>query len=178
MEFKGSRTEANLLSAFAGESQAAEKYWIFAHRARMDGYEQIAALFDETSRNERAHAAQWYESLHNGVGRTEDNLAQAAGGEHFEWTEMYKSFAEIAEDEGFAALAQRFRMTAEVERRHEARFNALRQNLENLETFQKQQEQAWVCRNCGYVHTGVSAPEACPLCYRPQAYFEILSENY
>lgn len=178
MELKGSRTEANLLAAYAGESQAAEKYWIFEKRARRDGYVQIADIFRETCDNERAHAAQWFELLHDGVPKTDGNLEEAAGGEHFEWTEMYKQFADIAEEEGFAAIAQRFRMTADVERRHEARYNALRQNIENGEVFKKPREQSWVCLNCGYVHTGTGAPESCPLCHHPQGYFEVLAENY
>lgn len=178
MELKGSRTEANLLAAYAGESQAAEKYWIFEDRARRDGYEQIADIFRETYYNERAHAAQWFELLHNGVGKTACNLQEAADGEHFEWTEMYKQFADIADQEGFTAIAQRFRMTADVERRHEARYNALRQNIEKNEVFEKPQEQSWVCGNCGFIFTGTTAPEACPLCHRPQAYFYVLAENY
>ncbi|MGE4548637.1 MAG: rubrerythrin [Intestinibacillus sp.] len=178
MELKGSRTEANLLAAYAGESQAAEKYWIFEEHARRDGYEQIADIFRETCNNERAHAAQWFELLHTGVGKTDCNLKEAAGGEHFEWTEMYKQFAEIAEQEGFSDIAQRFRMTADVERRHEARYNALRMNMEKGEVFHKPQEQSWVCGNCGFIFTGTTAPGFCPLCRHPQAYFSVLAENY
>lgn len=178
MELKGSRTEANLLSAYAGESQAAEKYWIFEKRAHRDGYEQIASIFHETCDNERAHASQWYQLLHDGIDKTDCNLKEAASGEHFEWTEMYKEFANVAEEEGFSDIAKRFRLVADVERRHEARYNALRQSIENNEVFQKPQEQAWVCANCGYIHSGVSAPEVCPLCHHPQAYFSVLSESF
>lgn len=179
MEFKGSRTEANLLAAFAGESQAAGKYTYYASQARRDGYEQIARIFEETAANEREHAKLWYKELHGGqIGPTPLNLEKAAGGEHFEWTEMYAQFARQAEEEGFHRIAARFRAVADIEKHHEQRYLALLSNLQEDRVFSRPQSQQWICTNCGHIHEGPAAPQVCPVCAHKQAFFEIKAENY
>lgn len=178
MDLKGSRTEANLMAAFVGESQAAEKYWIFAKKAKTDGYEQISAIFDETSKNEQAHAYQWFKLLHNGLQPTLANLQDAAKGEHFEWSDMYKGFAEEAKQEGFSNIADLFEITAKIESEHEQRYNKLIKNVQDKSVFNKPQEVTWKCRYCGNIHKSTTAPLVCPLCQHPQAYFQIKEENY
>lgn len=179
MEFKGSRTEANLMTAFAGESQARNKYTYYASKARKDGYEQIAAIFEETANNEKEHAKLWFKLLHDGaIPATEANLLDAAEGEKYEWTEMYKEFADIAEEEGFKEIAATMRMIAQVEKSHEERYRKLLSNLKEDIVFKCDEETVWVCRNCGYIHIGKSAPALCPACKHPQAYFERKAENY
>lgn len=179
MELKGSRTEANLMAAFAGESEARNKYTFYASKAKKDGYEQIAAIFDETARNEKEHAELWFKYLHGGaIGPTKENLLDGASGEHYEWTEMYKGFAEVAQEEGFTEIATTMRLIATVEKSHEERYRKLIQNLEEDIVFQADEEIVWVCRNCGYIHIGKSAPTICPACKHPQAYFERKADNY
>ena len=177
MELKGSKTEANLWKAFAGESQARNKYTYFASVARKEGYEQIAALFLKTAENEREHAKMWFKEL-NGIGNTEENLLHAAEGENYEWTDMYEGFAQTAEQEGFAELAAKFRMVGEVERHHEERYRALLNNVETASVFAKSEVKVWECRNCGHIVVGTQAPEVCPVCSHPQSYFEVHAENY
>ncbi len=177
MNLKGSKTEQNLMAAFAGESQARNKYDYYASRAKKDGYEQIAAIFQETANNEKEHAKLWFKLFH-GINSTLDNLLDAAAGENYEWTEMYKEFAEIAEQEGFYDIAAKFRGVAEIEHRHEERYRKLAQNVKNGEVFVKLDENVWICRNCGHIHVGKTAPEVCPVCAHPQAYFELLKENF
>lgn len=179
MEFKGSKTEANLAAAFAGESQARNKYTYYASKAKKDGYEQIAALFEETANNEREHAKLWFKLLHDGtVPDTAANLADAADGEHYEWTEMYKEFADTAEAEGFPQIADTMRRIASVEKSHEERYRKLLDNLKEDVVFKCDEETVWVCRNCGYIYIGKEAPKVCPACKHPQAYFERRAENY
>ena len=179
MELKGSRTEANLMAAIAGESQARNKYIYYAWQARKDGYEQIADVFEETAANEQTHAYLWTLLVHRGImPKTEDALKDAAGGEHYEWSEMYKNFAEQARQEGFGDIAAQFERVALVEYEHEKRFNKLAQNIGEQTVFRKDAEQRWICRFCGYIHEGASAPVVCPLCKHPQAFFEIKAENY
>lgn len=178
MNLKDSRTEANLMAAFAGESQAAEKYWIFAKKARRDGYEQIAIIFEETASNERAHAEQWFKLLHSGIQETLINLQDAAKNEHYEWSQMYKGFAEEAEQEGHIQAARLFELTAKIEHEHELRYNTFIRNMQNHAIFKKTEETIWICRYCGHIHKGISAPTVCPLCQHSQAYFEIKTENY
>ena len=179
MELKGSRTEANLLAAFAGESQARNKYTYYASAAKKEGYQQIAEIFETTANNEKEHAKLWFKYLHGGaVPGTEDNLKDAAAGEKYEWTEMYKEFAEVAEEEGFAEIAEAMRLVGEVEKEHEARYNTLLKNVQEKKVFAKDDEVVWVCRNCGHVHVGKEAPEECPTCKHSQAYFELKAENY
>ena len=179
MELKGTRTEANLLAAFAGESQARNKYTYYASAAKKEGYQQIADIFETTANNEKEHAKLWFKYLHGGaVPGTEDNLKDAAAGEKYEWTEMYKEFAEVAEEEGFAEIAEAMRLVGEVEKEHEARYNALLKNVQEKKVFAKDDEVVWVCRNCGHVHVGKEAPEECPTCKHSQAYFELKAENY
>lgn len=179
MEFKGSRTEANLMAAFAGESQARNKYTYYAAKAKKDGYEQIAAIFKETANNEKEHAEIWFKLLHGGdVPGTADNLLDAAAGENFEWTEMYKEFEEVAQSEGFSQIAALFRLVGSVEKEHEKRFRILSENLEKGIVFERTEETVWLCRNCGYIHTGKSAPNVCPVCSHARAFFEIKAENY
>ena len=178
MDLKGSRTEANLMSAFAGESMATNKYTYFASKARKDGYEQIAAIFEETAGNEREHAKLWYKILHGGIGDTLENLGHAAEGENYEWTDMYEGFAQTAEKEGFPELAKKFRMVGAIEKAHEERYRALLHNVEMQEVFAKSEVKVWECRNCGHIVVGTKAPEVCPVCNHPQSYFEVHEENY
>lgn len=179
MELKGSRTEANLMAAFAGESQARNKYTFYASKARKEGYEQIAAIFEETASNEKEHAELWFKALHDGgIGATLENLEDAATGENYEWTEMYKNFADVAEEEGFTALAAQMRLVAGIEKSHEERYRKLAQNIKEDIVFKAGEETVWVCRNCGYIHIGKSAPAVCPACKHPQAYFERRAVNY
>jgi len=177
MDLKGSRTEANLLLAFAGESQARNKYTYFASIAKKEGLEHISQFFRDTADNEKEHAKIWYKEL-GLLGGTANNLAEAAAGENSEWTGMYPGFAKEAREEGFPRIAALFEMVAEIEKHHEERYNKLKQNLNASKVFTKDEEVSWVCRNCGHVHAGASAPEICPVCAHPQAYFEVLDENY
>ena len=179
MEFKETKTYANLIAAFSGESQAMTKYTIYAKQAKKQGYEQIAAIFEETARNECAHATQWFLYLHDNVyPNTLDALKDGAQGEHYEWSDMYREFAETAEAENLPKIAAHFRLVADVERSHENRYNALAKAMEAGRTFRRAGSIAWVCRNCGYIYEGQSAPEKCPVCAHPQAYFEELAKNY
>ncbi len=179
MEFKGSRTEANLMAAFAGESQARNKYTFYASKARKDGYEQIAEIFEETASNERAHAKIWFEELHGGsLPETLSNLKDAASGENFEWTDMYARFEKEAEEEGFTRLAFLFKSVAAIEKEHEERYRTLVSNIEKGIVFSREGERVWICKNCGHLHVGNDAPEICPVCRHPRAYFEIKKENY
>ena len=179
MELKGSRTEANLMAAYAGESQATNKYTYYASKAKKEGYEQISAIFAETAHNEREHAKIWFKLLHDGaVPSTEENLKDAAAGENYEWTDMYATFAKEADEEGFTRIAQLFRMVANVEKGHEERYLQLAKNMQDGVVFARPEETVWVCWNCGHVHIGNKAPEKCPVCDHPQAYFEIKAENY
>ncbi len=177
MDLKGSKTEANLLAAFAGESQARNKYTYFASVAKKEGYQQIAAIFEQTANNEKEHAKLWFKALGE-LGDTAKNLAAAAEGENYEWTDMYKTFAEEAEAEGFHEIAQRFRMVAEIEKAHEERYRALLNNVEMQKVFEKSEETMWECRNCGHLVIGKKAPEICPVCSHPKSYFEVRKENY
>ena len=177
MELKGSKTEKNLAYAFAGESQARNKYDYFASVAKKEGYEQIAALFQETALNEKEHAKLWFKHL-GGIGDTPENLAAAAAGEHEEWTEMYRKFAEEAREEGFDAIAKQFDGVAGVEKHHEERYRALLKNVETAQVFAKSEVKVWECRNCGHIIVGTKAPELCPTCAHPQAYFEVHEKNY
>ena len=179
MELKGSQTEKNLLAAFAGESQARNKYTYYASKAKKDGYEQIAALFEETANNEKEHAKMWFKELHDGsVPSTKENLLDAAEGENYEWTDMYEEFARVAEEEGFKALAIKFRQVGEIEKHHEERFRKLLKNIEDEVVFSKDDDKIWICRNCGHVVVGKKAPEVCPVCAHPKSYFELKAENY
>lgn len=179
MEFKGSKTEANLMAAFAGESQARNKYTYFASAAKKEGFEQIAAIFEETAGNEKEHAKLWFKELHGGsVPSTAENLLAAAEGEHYEWTEMYKSFADEATEEGFTRIAALFTLVSKIESSHEARYRKLLANLEEGIVFAKTEEVVWICRNCGHLHVGKCAPTVCPTCNHPQAYFEVKGTNY
>ena len=175
---KGTKTEQNLLAAFAGESQAAVKYGYFASKAKKDGYQQISAIFEETAGNEKEHAKLWFKELHGGMPDTPDNLREAADGEHFEWTDMYEQFAKDAEEEGFTALADKFRQVAAIEKSHEERYRKLLSNIENALVFSKDGDAVWICRNCGHIVIGKQAPEVCPVCNHPQSYFEVRAENY
>ena len=176
-DLKGTKTLENLLTAFAGESQARNKYTFYASKAKKEGYVQIAKIFEETAANEKEHAELWFKHA-VGIGTTEENLIAAAEGENYEWTEMYKEFAEIAQEEGFTEIAATMRMIASVEKEHEERFRKLCVNLKENKVFTKDGEMVWVCRNCGYIHVGKSAPGICPACKHPQAYFELKAENY
>ena len=177
MELKGSKTEQNLLTAFAGESQARNKYTYFASVAKKEGYEQISALFLKTADNEKEHAKLWFKALGE-LGNTAQNLAAAAEGENYEWTDMYDRFAKEADEEGFTELAERFRGVAAIERAHEARFRALLQNIEMQTVFAKGEMKMWECRNCGHLVMGKEAPEVCPVCNHPRSYFEVRAETY
>ena len=179
MKLEGSKTEKNLLKAFAGESQARNKYTYYASQAKKDGYEQIAAIFEETAGNEKEHAKMWFKELHEGkVPETLVNLLDAAAGEHGEWTSMYKKMAKEAEEEGFKAIAFKFNEVAKIEKRHEERYRLLAKLVESGSLFKKDVEKAWICRNCGHVHFGKEAPKSCPVCAHPQSYFEILNEDF
>ncbi len=179
MELKGSRTEENLRKAFAGESEARNKYTYFASKAKKDGYEQIAALFEETANNEKEHAKMWFKELNGGeIPSTKENLLAAAEGENYEWTSMYEEFAKTAEEEGFKALAIKFRQVAEIEKHHEERYRKLLKNIEDEVVFSKEGESIWICRNCGHVVVGKKAPEVCPVCAHPKSFFEIKANNY
>ncbi len=179
MELKGSKTEANLMAAFAGESQARNKYTYYASKAKKDGFEQIAEIFLETADNEKEHAKMWFKELHGGeVPSTSENLLDAANGENFEWTDMYKEFAETAREEGFDRIANLFEGVAEIEKHHEERYRALLSNVDNELVFSKDGDKIWQCRNCGHICIGKNAPEVCPVCSHPQSYFEIKKENY
>ena len=176
-KYTGTQTEKNLQAAFAGESQARNKYTYFASKAKKEGYEQIAELFLKTADNEKEHAKMWFKEL-NGIGDTAQNLAAAAEGENYEWTDMYEDFARTAEAEGFKALANKFRMVAAIEKRHEERYRALLHNVEAQEVFKKSEVKVWECRNCGHIVVGVKAPEMCPVCAHPQSYFEVHMDNF
>jgi rubrerythrin len=175
--YAGTQTEKNLEAAFAGESQARNKYTYFASKAKKEGFEQIAELFLKTADNEKEHAKLWFKEL-NGIGETTENLADAADGENYEWTDMYENFAKTAEEEGFTVLAKKFRMVAAIEKRHEERYRALLKNIENDEVFQKSSVKVWECRNCGHIVVGEKAPEVCPVCAHPKAYFEVHVDNF
>ena len=179
MELKGSRTEANLMAAFAGESQARNKYTFYASKAKKDGYEQIAAIFEETANNEKEHAKMWFKELHGGsVPATLENLVDAANGENYEWTDMYAEFAETAREEGFDRIAFLFESVAAIEKEHEERYRKLIENIEGGLVFSRDGDKIWQCRNCGHIVIGKEAPEICPVCSHPKAYFEIKKENY
>ena len=178
MELKGSQTEKNLQTAFAGESQARNKYTYFASKAKKDGYEQIAAIFEETANNEKEHAKMWFKLLNGGIGTTEENLKAAAEGENYEWTDMYAGFAKTAREEGFDAIAKLFEGVAAIEKHHEERYRKLLKNIEDKVVFSKDGDAIWQCRNCGHIVVGKEAPKVCPVCAHPQSYFEISSENY
>ena len=175
--YEGTQTEKNLMAAFAGESQARNKYTYFASKAKKEGFEQISAIFLKTADNEKEHAKLWFKEL-GGIGTTAENLLAAAEGENHEWTDMYEGFAKTAEEEGFKALAAKFRGVAAIEKRHEERYRALLHNIEAQEVFKKSEVKVWECRNCGHIVVGTAAPAACPVCAHPQSYFEISSENY
>lgn len=175
--YAGTKTEQNLKAAFSGESEARNKYTYFASKAKKDGFEQIAALFLNTADNEKEHAKMWFKEL-GGIGTTAENLVSAAEGEHYEWTDMYEDFAKTAEEEGFPELAAKFRMVGQIEKHHEERYRALLHNVQAQEVFRKCQVKVWECRNCGHIMVGEQAPELCPVCSHPQAYFEIHAENY
>ena len=177
MELKGSRTEQNLMTAFAGESQARNKYTYFASVAKKEGYEQIAAIFLETAENEKEHAKLWFKHL-GGIGTTAENLVEAANGENYEWTEMYAEFAKVAREEGFIQIAKQFEGVAKIEKEHEERYRKLLENIEVAQVFAKAGVTVWVCRNCGHIHIDTEAPKACPVCLHPQAYFEVRAINY
>ena len=176
---KGTKTEQNLLAAFAGESQARNKYTYFASKAKKDGYEQIAAIFEETANNEKEHAKMWFKELNGGaVPSTPENLKAAADGENYEWTDMYETFAKEAEEEGFKDIAKKFRMVGEIEKHHEERYRKLLKNIEDEVVFSRDGDSIWICRNCGHIVVGKNAPKVCPVCAHPQSYFELRSENY
>ncbi|MBO5707452.1 MAG: rubrerythrin family protein [Bacteroidaceae bacterium] len=176
-KYAGTQTEKNLMEAFAGESQARNKYTYFASKAKKEGFEQIAEIFQKTADNEKEHAKLWFKEL-EGIGDTAQNLLAAAEGENYEWTDMYEGFAKTAEEEGFKALAMKFRLVAAIEKRHEERYRALLKNVELQEVFAKSEVKVWECRNCGHIVVGEKAPEICPTCAHPQAYFEIHIDNY
>ena len=176
-KYAGTQTEKNLWEAFAGESQARNKYTYFASKAKKDGFEQIAALFLKTADNEKEHAKLWFKEL-EGIGSTAENLLEAAQGENYEWTDMYAGFAETAEKEGFTELAAKFRLVAAIEKHHEERYRALLKNVETKQVFEKSEVKIWECRNCGHLVVGTKAPELCPTCAHPQSYFEVHAENY
>lgn len=178
-ELKGTKTEKNLMEAFAGESQARNKYTYYASQAKKDGYEQIAAIFEETANNEKEHAKLWFKALHGGaVPKTLENLLDAAAGENCEWTEMYKRMAQEAREEGFESLAIAFEGVAEIERRHEERYLKLAELVKNGTVFNKTEKKVWICRNCGHIYVGDKAPEVCPVCAHPKAYFQVFNENF
>ena len=176
-KYAGTKTEKNLMAAFAGESEARNKYTYFASKAKKDGYEQISALFLKTAENEKEHAKLWFKEL-NGIGSTEENLLAAANGENYEWTDMYEEFARVADEEGFHELAEKFRGVALIEKHHEERYRALLKNVQMQQVFEKSEVKIWECRNCGHIVVGTKAPEVCPVCNHPQSYFELNAENY
>ncbi len=176
-KYDGTQTQKNLEAAFAGESEARNKYTYFASVAKKEGYEQIAALFQKTADNEKEHAKMWFKEM-EGISDTQANLKSAAEGENYEWTDMYAGFAETAEKEGFPELARKFRLVAAVEKHHEERYRALLSNIENAEVFAKSEVKVWECRNCGHIVVGTNAPEVCPTCAHPKAYFEVYADNY
>lgn len=179
MDIKGTKTEKNLMDAFSGESQARNKYTFYAGQARKEGYVQIAEFFEETANNEKEHAKLWFKLLHgNEIGPTSTNLLDAAGGEQYEWETMYKTFAEDARAEGFEEIARMFEGVAKIEKSHEDRYRKLAANIENGEVFKRNEKQFWICTNCGHIHEGTDAPNKCPVCAHPQAYFEIRAVNY
>ena len=179
MELRESKTYENLMAAFAGESQARNKYTYYASKAKKDGYEQIAAIFEETANQEKEHAKMWFKELHGGsIPETIDNLKDAADGENYEWTDMYEEFARVAEEEGFTSIAKKFRGVAEIEKMHEERYRKLISNIEEGLVFSRDGDTIWQCRNCGHIVIGREAPKICPVCAHPQSYFEIMSENY
>lgn len=178
MNLEGTKTQANLQAAFAGESQARNKYTFYASQAKKEGYEQISALFLETANNEKEHAKMWFKLLHEGIPTTAENLKDAAAGENYEWTDMYASFAKDAREEGFDHIAKLFELVAEIEKEHEERYLALLKNLEEKKVFKKDEKTVWICRNCGYIFEGEEAPLVCPTCAHPQAFFEKRAVNY
>lgn len=177
-ELKGSKTEANLMTAFAGESQARNKYTYYASKAKKDGYVQIAALFEETANNEKEHAKIWFKLLHDGIQDTVTNLKDAAAGENYEWTDMYASFAKTAREEGFDHIAYLFEEVGKIEKEHEERYRKLLENIEGNRVFIKEDVVIWQCSNCGHIHVGKEAPEVCPVCAHPKAYFQVQAKNY
>ena len=176
-KYNGTKTEKNLMAAFAGESQARNKYTYFASVAKKEGFEQISDIFLKTANNEKEHAKMWFKEL-EGIGDTAQNLAEAADGENYEWTDMYDEFAKTAEEEGFEELARKFRLVAAIEKNHEERYRALLHNVEAKEVFEKSDVKVWECRNCGHIVVGTKAPEVCPTCNHPQSYFEVNAKNY
>lgn len=178
MNLKGTKTEQNLMTAFAGESEARNKYTYYASKAKKEGYQQIGAIFEETANNEKEHAKLWYKLLNNGIPGVEECLKDAAAGEHYEWAEMYADFAKEAKEEGFTKIAALFEGVAKIEKEHEERYNALLKNLQEGKVFEKDGECCWICRNCGHIHFGKEAPTICPVCAHPQAYFELREKNY
>ncbi len=178
MNLKGSKTEANLMAAFAGESQARNKYTYYASKAKKEGFEQIAAIFTETADNEKEHAKIWFKLLHDGMPDTATNLKDAAAGENYEWTDMYAGFAKTAKEEGFDKIAYLFEAVGRIEKEHEERYLALLANVENNKVFAKDEQVVWQCANCGHIHVGTEAPGVCPVCDHPQAYFKMLVKNY
>ena len=176
-KYAGTQTEKNLMAAFAGESEARNKYTYFASKAKKEGYEQISALFLKTADNEKEHAKLWFKEL-DGIGDTAENLLHAAEGENYEWTDMYDGFAKTAEEEGFVELAAKFRLVAAIEKSHEERYRKLLENVETRKVFEKSEVKVWECRNCGHLVVGTQAPELCPTCAHPQSYFEVHAENY
>ena len=176
-KYSGTQTEKNLRAAFSGESEARNKYTYYASKAKKEGFEQIAALFLKTADNEKEHAKLWFKEL-NGIGNTAENLGAAADGENYEWTDMYAGFAKTAEEEGFPELAAKFRQVGEIEKQHEERYRALLKNVETQQVFEKSEVKVWECRNCGHIVVGTKAPEVCPVCAHPQAYFELNEKNY
>ena len=179
MELKGSKTEQNLMTAFAGESQARNKYTYFASKAKKEGYEQIAAIFEETANNEKEHAKIWFKLLNGGeIPKTTDNLQAAADGENYEWTDMYAEFAKVAKEEGFDHIAYLFEGVAKIEKEHEERYKKLLSNINDEIVFSSDGETIWICRNCGHIHIGKKAPNVCPICNHPQSYFERKANNY
>lgn len=178
MELKGSKTEKNLMTAFAGESQARNKYTYFASQAKKEGFEQIQNIFNETANNEKEHAKIWFKLLHDGIKPTAENLVEAAAGEHYEWTEMYADFAKVAKEEGFTKIAYLFEAVSKIEKTHEDRYLALLANVQKDKVFAKDESTIWICLNCGYLSVGKCAPKVCPVCDHPQAYFEMVNKNY
>ena len=178
MDLKGSRTEKNLMEAFSGESQARNKYTYYASQAKKEGFEQISNLFNETANNEKEHAKIWFKLLNDGIKPTTENLKDAAAGEHYEWTQMYAEFAKVAKEEGFTKIAYLFDSVAKIEKEHEERYLALLNNVEHESVFAKEEATVWICLNCGHLHYGKKAPNICPVCDHPQAYFEMVKKNY